>query len=1049
MNRQLSIVPGLPGAKVWIGLCRKVTLMKGSVASTAKAGPAPQGLPNWSGAPLYKKALLALIFSAVFLLLDRSSTSFEVLAGVAPTWYLPIGLAWALLLGGGMEYAPVVVIVSIVAAVLNYHRALISWGGIPGATAIYAGYLAGAALLRSRWPIDPGLRRFRDVGRFTLAMLIGAIPSGLAGVLALWGDGLIHRSDCLKTLFTWWAGDAISIVSLTAFLLIYAFPRIDSWMIAGRSRGALQAGPRRQWVSWKGVEKVAQLASMVVVLWLVFGFKTEASYHPLYILFIPVIWAALRDGLAGATLGTLVINIGVMIAYSAHLDAASLPRLQFAMLTLALTGLSVGAVVSERKLADDALRRSESKYRSLFDRVVDPIFILDATSHQYLDCNETALKVYGYSRDEILTMTPFDLRPPEARTALAEDLAKLIPLGEVPSGAESGVEPSGIPRRGSGEPFTGTHLTKAGRRMEVEVIIDTIEYQGRAAYLALVRDVTARKLTESELLRAKEAAEGASRAKSEFVANMSHEIRTPLNGIIGMTDLALDTPLQPDQREYLTTVKLSADALLNVINDILDFSKIEAGKLDLERIGFDLRSSLAHAMRALAGQAHQKGLEISYQVQPEVPSGLIGDPGRLRQIVTNLMGNAIKFTAKGEVTLQVRRESVPSGEEIVLRFEVKDTGPGIAPEKQGLIFAPFTQADGSISRKYGGTGLGLTISRRLVEMMGGRIEVESVLGQGSTFRFTAPLRIGKPVARGPAAEPVDLAGVSVLVVDDNSTNRRIVEGILIEAGMKSTLAANGWDALGALEDFHRAGRPFALVLIDARMPQMDGFALVEQIRGRKEWAVPAMMMLTSAGQRGDAARCRELGVSAYVTKPIVAEELLEAVRSVMRTRPQAAAPAGLVTRHSLREAATGLRILLAEDNVVNQQLAVRLLEKRGHQVKVAANGKEALNALADGNFDLVLMDVQMPEMGGLEATAAIRVEEEATGRHVPIIALTAHAMKGDEERCLAAGMDAYLPKPVKASELYAAIEKQVRTPVNAGLNLSRRGLLDAGPGRVP
>jgi signal transduction histidine kinase/DNA-binding response OmpR family regulator/integral membrane sensor domain MASE1 len=991
-----------------------------------KGGPVPDGLPRWGGAIFFKKVVLALAFSVVFLLLDRSSTAFEIWANVEPAWYLPVGLAWALLLGGGMEYAPVVVIASIIAAVFNYHRALISWTGIPGANAIYIGYIAGAVLLRSRWPVDPRLRHLRDVGRFTLAMLIGVIPSGVIGVLALLGDGVIHRSDYLQTMLRWWAGDSISIVSVTAFLLIYVFPRLDSWMTAGGPRNATHAGPRPGWVSWKKVEKVAQLASMVIVLWVVFWCHAASTYHLLYILFIPVLWAAVRDGLAGATLGTLVINIGVMIAYSAHLDTEGLPRLQLAMLVLALTGLLVGAVVSERKLAEDALRRSESKYRSLFDRVVDPIFILDATSLQYLDCNETALKVYGYSRDEIQKMTPFDLRPPEARAALAEDLTKLGLPHAVRSGAEFGVDSSIFPRPGADGPFPGTHLTKGGRRMEVDVVADRIEYQGRAAYIALVRDVTARKLTESALLRAKEAAEAASRAKSEFVANMSHEIRTPLNGIIGMTDLALDTPLQPDQREYLTTAKLSADALLNVVNDILDFSKIEAGKLDLERIQFNLRASLAHAMKALAGQAHQKGLEISYQVFPEVPSVLIGDPSRLRQIVTNLVGNAIKFTEKGEVTLQVGTETVPPGaKETVLRFEVKDTGPGISPEKQALIFAPFTQADGSMSRRFGGTGLGLTISRRLVEMMGGRIEVESVVGQGSTFHFTVRLGIAAPRPPRPMAEPADLTDLDVLVVDDNPTNRRIVEATFIEAGIRSTPATNGPDALGILEDAQRAGRPFPLVLIDAHMPQMDGFTLVEQIRGRKDWAVPILMMLTSDDQRGDAARCRELGLAAYLTKPIVGDELLEAVRSVMRAKPQA----GLLTRHFWRQSAAGLRILVAEDNVVNQRLAVRLLEKRGHQVAVAGNGREALDTLASGNFDLVLMDVQMPEMGGLEATAAIRQQEEATGRHIPIVALTAHAMKGDEERCLAAGMDAYLSKPVKASELYAAIERQVRAPM--------------------
>ncbi len=695
--------------------------------------------------------------------------------------------------------------------------------------------------------------------------------------------------------------------------------------------------------------------------------------------------------------------LGASQAFQVFLTSA--PIVEHGAITGAVTVIED---VTERKKTEMELRRSEIRLRSVVHNALDAIITVDAQGR--IDTfNPSAESVFGFSRDEVFGQNARILMPEPYASSFEEFVTKALLL-DAPKPFSQKTE------------IIARH--KDGSTFPVDLSISEIRLGATKMLLGIIRDISERKRFERELISARERAEQASKAKSEFLANMSHEIRTPMNGIIGMTQLALETNLTPEQRDYLSTVKSSSELLLKLINDILDFSKIEAGKLEIDRVDFEFRDTLADTMRALALQAEEKGLELLFQVAEDVPDNLYGDPARIRQIIVNLVGNAIKFTESGEIVARAELWNT-EGNRATIHFCISDTGIGISQEKIQKIFQPFDQADTSTTRRYGGTGLGLSISSRLVEIMDGQIWVDSKLGQGSKFHFTIRLDVSRAEIQGKHPAPIEaLEEVRVLIVDDNLTNRKILDGQLSNWGMSAALAQSGVDAIAIMKTFASKQTPFAVALIDCMMPEMDGFQLASIIKNSPELNKTKLVMLSSAAQVGDAEERKRFGLEAWLVKPVKQSELLTCLLTILGDTYE---PKSAALQEDQKEIASSVhhkkaKILLAEDNVINRTFAIRLLEKAGHTVVCVENGQEVLDLIETEKFDLILMDVSMPEMDGYEATRRIRSAEKETSRHVPIIAMTAHALMEDRGRCLEAGMDDYISKPVNTKELFQKID---------------------------
>lgn len=723
--------------------------------------------------------------------------------------------------------------------------------------------------------------------------------------------------------------------------------------------------------------------------------------------------AALVGGLIGTVLVTMYVH--VLAGRTAKVEQVVVERTA----QLQEANASLQREIAERQRAEEVLRDSEALYASLVENL--PVHVLRKDLEgRFQFANTSFCRLSGRTLDEVVGKTDFDLFPSHLAEKYRQDDQWVIATGRQFEAIEK--------------------YEKNGDTRDVQVMKSPVrDAAGKIVGVQVVFwDVTARVQAEAQTALAKEAAEAANRAKSAFLANVSHEIRTPMNGILGMTELLLDTPLDPEQREYLTMVHQSSEALLLLINDLLDFSKIEAARIDLERAPFDLHETLGDALKSVAVRAHRKGLELVGHLRPDVPVGVVGDGARLRQIVVNLVDNAIKFTETGEVVLDVSRQS-QTDDEVELLFRVRDTGIGVPEDKREVIFGAFEQVDSTTKRRHGGAGLGLAICARLVELMGGRIWVESQMDAGSTFAFTA--RFGLPAgenAESSEGEPARIHGLRALVVDDNATSRTMLGEMLASWQLRPEAAAGAGEALRLVRRAQESGDPYRLVVLDANMPDRDGFLLAEEIRALCPECT-LILMLTSGTQPVDVSRCQRQGIAAYVLKPIKPSELLDAIvlaLGVATAEDEGGEPA------QNRAAVRPLKILVAEDSLVNQKLVLGLLQKQGHTVLVANNGKEALKLLESHTFDLAIMDVQMPGMDGLEATAEIRQREKKTGVHLPILAMTAHAMKGDQQRCLEAGMDAYIAKPIRPRRLLEAIQGLLGNavsdaslsapPVNAG-----------------
>src|SRR5450631_957806 len=732
---------------------------------------------------------------------------------------------------------------------------------------------------------------------------------------------------------------------------------------------------------------------------------------PLVLLVIPAVVAMLYGVLSW-------LNVAVFSAWPARfvlmmllIVSAWLPLLHFISQRLKARGPNAEG---EAELASE-----RTMLRTLIDNLPDFIYVKDLES-RFLLANVAAARVLGVADPEqVLGKSDFELHPQDRAARYSSRDQEVIRSGETLVNFQDAI------------------IDSAGNQIDVLTTKALLrDGDGRViGTIGIDRDITARLKGEAELLQARETAEAANRAKSEFLANMSHEIRTPMNGVIGMAELLLDTDLNSLQRDYAETIRDSGNALLTIINDILDFSKVESGKIELEQLDVDLRDTFEDVARLLSIQAHAKGLEVTAQIDPKLPELVKGDAGRIRQILLNLAGNAVKFTSKGEVSLEIKvLETSALGTRV--RCEVRDTGIGIPADRLKSLFTPFMQVDTSTTRRFGGTGLGLSIVRRLVELMDGETGVESKEGAGSTFWFTARFAPAAESSKPLYSAPASIRGQRVLLVDDNATNRKVLMGQLLLCGVEPLGAASATEALALMKQAKASGHPFDAVLLDYLMPDCDGAELGRIINRDEELKLTRLILLTSSGERGDGQMFADIGFAGYLLKPVALRDLIECLMLALANDAHSwhLKSQPIITRHALRahRQRSGNRILLAEDNLVNQKVVVRLLEKLDYRVHIVADGEAALSAWKEGNFDLILMDCQMPIMDGYEATRAIRSLEDGKSR-LPIVALTANAMKGDEEVCRAAGMDDYLTKPIDRNALEACLDRFLSNTSYSGL----------------
>lgn len=962
-----------------------------------------------------RRVCVAVVFVALYVLLDRSTVFFQMWTGVS-AWYPPSGFSFAMLIGFGSGYIPLVMLGGVISALTNYHQSLLSFNTIGANLAVSGGYWAAAFVLRSILKIDSRLRSIRDVFHLLAVSLTSSCGVAFAGVLMGVADHSIKPSEYLHASITWWVGDAVTLASLTPFLLVFVMP----WLLRFcRAPGAKpEQRPARKVALRHGslatllrIESILLTASIGGTLWIVFLGSHPRRSELFYLLFLPIAWTAVRRGLRGVTAGILALNFGIIVLLRIYPeDNQQLAVVQFLMLILSLTGLVLGAVISERNRSEHRLAEEEERIRLLLESTAEAIYGVDLTAACTF-CNPAFLRILGFkSREEVLGKNMHALvhhTLPDGRPYPAEE----CPLGAALV--------NGKKFHGPDELFWRAD----GASLAVEMWSYPVVHQGelRGSVVTFL-DVTERKQAEQALHRAKEDAEGANRAKSDFLANMSHEIRTPMNGILGMTALALETELNVEQREYLEMVKSSGESLLTLLNDILDLSKIEAGKIELDASDFSIESCIEEALQPLAISAQKKGIELLWDVAADVPKVVCGDPTRLRQVLINLAGNALKFTSHGEVAIQVSCDS-PRNENFLIHFIVSDTGIGISPENQKKIFSPFSQADMSTTRRFGGTGLGLSISERLVRLMGGRIWVESSEGKGSRFHFQVLLQPAQGTdAPTQSSDSRRLpTGCRILVVDDSATNCRLIERLLVQWKLIPVIARTGEEAIRVIKESCIIEQRFSAMILDQEMPQFGGIELVEMLQSSTAPPLPPVILMLSRPLDTKARlECERLGIARTILKPIRRAWLLEALQQT------AGEPQKELTSELSKVSAHGgisLRVLIAEDNLVNQRLISRLLEKMGHQVVVASDGMAVLRILERGEVDLIAMDMQMPILDGVETTRKIRATEGASGTHIPIVAMTANAFAEDRRKCLEAGMDGFVVKPVSAQSIRDEMER--------------------------